>query len=151
MENENRIKSIRELGVGTLVEYKGKFLTIQEAYSNKSIGKFEDMYAFPMGHIYSGEDMKLAAEREVFEETGYKIEITSILGFYDIWKAFGVVFIGKLLDEKQYEFDNKEIKKVAWLTKDEVLSKRLRPAVKESIEDFESGKRYPLDLIKLVK
>lgn len=149
MDTTLNLKRIRELGVGTIVEKDGKFLIIKEAYSNKSIGKQEDMYAFPMGHVYEGEEMKIAAEREVFEETGYKIEITSILGFYDIWQAFGIAFIGKLTEENQHDFDNKEIKEVLWLSKDEILDKKLRPAVKECIEDFIAGKSFPLDLIKV--
>ena len=40
------------------------------------------IWALPRGHIESGESWKDAAIREVFEETGYKIEAGCLIGEY---------------------------------------------------------------------
>ncbi len=60
--------------VGTLIEYKGKFLILQRM-SNDSFG---GKWGLPAGGIEIGEDIKDAAVREIFEETGYRIGTSSL-------------------------------------------------------------------------
>lgn len=138
------------LGVGLIIQKDGKFLLIRERLSDESLGKKTNMYAFPMGHVYIGENIFTAAERELKEETGYNAKVTSIVGFYDIKAAFGIAFEGELQEEEQGAFDKNEIIEVAWLTPEEIKNVPVRPAVNEAISDFISGKRYPLDVITFV-
>ena len=60
--------------VGGVIEKNGKFLLIQEA-QEKCRGK----WSIPAGHLDPNENIFDAAKREVFEETGCKVELTGIL------------------------------------------------------------------------
>lgn len=54
------------------------------------------------GHIENGEDIKQSALREVFEETGIKLNDIKLIGYYDIIKSF----IGyRLINNLSEKFD----------------------------------------------
>ncbi len=135
------------IGVGVIIENKGKFLIVQERYSDPKTNKEVDSYGTPMGHLDEGEDMIQCAIREVKEETGYSIKITSIIGLYDIRKAIGLAFKGELINENLNEYDTNEIKEVSWKSLEELKLLKTRPAVIEAIQDYLDGKTYPLSLI----
>ena len=62
---------------GALFEMDGGIVLTQ-----RSIEPGYGMWTFPGGFVERGENVGVAAEREVFEETGLEIEVGEILGLY---------------------------------------------------------------------
>ena len=136
--------------VAAVVMRDGKFLLVEE--------ETEAGLAFnqPAGHLEEGESLIAAVVREALEETAYHFKPTHLVGIYN-WKhpskdvtylrfAFG----GEL---RGYEAERKlddGIVAARWLTLDEVKDTQARhrsPLILRCIEDWQAGKRYPLDLI----
>lgn len=138
------------IGVGVIIERNNKFLIVQERYSDPKTNKEINSFGTPMGHVDEGEDLIQCAIREVKEETGYSIKITSVIGIYDIKKAIGIAFKGELLSNIDEQYDTNEIKDVSWKSIDEIKTLVTRPAVIEALEDYLSGVDYPLSLIKRI-
>lgn len=66
-------KTIQKRSAGGIVyDGKGKFLAIKAVPYNETV--------FPKGTIEEGETPEQTAVREVFEETGYKAKIKTLLG-----------------------------------------------------------------------
>ena len=59
---------------GGILEKDGKYLLVQE---NKKICKGK--WNIPAGGLEENESLIEGAKREIYEETGYKVEITGIL------------------------------------------------------------------------
>lgn len=144
------MKNLSVLGVGAILNKDDKFLILQEKLNNKAIGKEADSYGFPMGHVKANEGVVDAVIREVREETGLTISIVDIVGFYDLKSAFGIVFRCELASAPKINLNEGEIKTFHWLTQEELADKRLRPAVREALLDFEKGVGYDLDTISII-
>lgn len=139
--------------VGGVIEKEGKFLLVQEA---KEIcrGKWN----IPAGHLDPNETIFDGAKREVFEETGCKVELTGVLEVAhrvsenDIW--IGIIFKTKLLEEN-ISFDKSEILDVKWFTYDEILNMKteLRSYdwITNSIKALVENKVADIDLVKIIK
>ena len=56
----------------------GKFLFVEE----QAEGVTHTVFNQPAGHVEAGETVVQAAVRETMEETGYEVEIHSLLGIY---------------------------------------------------------------------
>ncbi|HIH32353.1 TPA: NUDIX domain-containing protein [Candidatus Woesearchaeota archaeon] len=69
----------REKSCGAIVFYKDDELKFLVIHHHKDHGDHRD---FPKGHVEKGESESETASREVFEETGVKIEIVN--GFKEI-------------------------------------------------------------------
>lgn len=68
------------VAAGTLVEnYKGEILLVK----NPNRG-----WEFPGGQIENGEDLIEGVSREVFEESGIKIEVLNLVGVYSNTKSY---------------------------------------------------------------
>ena len=65
---------MKKILAGGIIEKDGKYLLVQET-QEKCQGKWN----IPAGGVDDGENVIDAAKREVFEETGCKVEITGIL------------------------------------------------------------------------
>ena len=63
------------LGVGTLLIRDNQLLLIKRKY-NPDAG----FWSIPGGHLDLGEKVEVAAEREAFEETGFKVKVTKLAG-----------------------------------------------------------------------
>jgi len=63
------------LGVGTLLIRDNQLLLIKRKY-NPDAG----FWSIPGGHLALGERVEVAAEREAFEETGFKVKVTKLAG-----------------------------------------------------------------------
>jgi ADP-ribose pyrophosphatase YjhB (NUDIX family) len=66
------------VGVGILLVRDKHLLLIKRKY-NPDAG----YWSIPGGHLDLGEEVEKAAEREAFEETGFKVEVTHLAGIID--------------------------------------------------------------------
>jgi len=66
------------VGVGVLLIRDNTLLLIKRKY-NPDAG----YWSIPGGHLDLGEKVKNAAEREAYEETGFKVKVTKLAGIID--------------------------------------------------------------------
>lgn len=135
--------------VAVVVEKDGKYLLVKEHSSGETV------YNQPAGHVEENESIFDAAIRETLEESGWQVELKSVIGLYT-YKApsNGVTYYRICFEataiERVTELLDKDIISAHWLSYDEItlLGVQLRsPLVKTCIDDFRSNKRYPLSLI----
>lgn len=135
--------------VATIVEKNGKYLLVEEVVNGETV------LNQPAGHVEEDESILAAALRETLEETGWKVELTGLVGIYNYPAPNGVTYY-------RFSFAAEAIREVTdaqlddgiigpvWLSLEELENRRSQwrsPLVKRCIEDFAAGKRYPLDLI----
>lgn len=136
--------------VAAVIERDGKFLLVEE--------ETDDGVRFnqPAGHLECREALTEAAAREALEETGYRFIPQSLVGVYN-WRNerkdvtyLRFAFAGEIAGhDAQRQLDDGIIA-ARWLTVDEIraLADRHRsPLVLRCIEDWQAGRRFPLDLI----
>ncbi|QJQ95734.1 MULTISPECIES: NUDIX domain-containing protein [Halomonadaceae] len=138
--------------VATVIERAGRYLLVEEDRG----GPFT-LFNQPAGHLEKGERLLEAAEREVREETAWRVGITDYLGLYTYHSQDGVTFhshgyVGMALAHLGNELDP-DIHAVHWLTYDEIeeleRAGRLRsPLVMRRIRDARSGRLFPLDVVQ---
>ena len=63
------------VGVGVLLVRDNHLLIVKRKY-NPDAG----YWSIPGGHLDLGEEMEVAAEREAFEETGFKVRVSKLAG-----------------------------------------------------------------------
>lgn len=139
--------------VGGVIEKDGKFLLVQEA-QEKCRGKWNIL----AGHLDPNENIFDGAKREVFEETGCKVELKSVLQIAnkvlenDIW--ISVVFSTDLLEEN-ITYDNSEILDAKWFSYEELLNMKdeLRSYdwIINSISNLVENKGVDINIIKIIK
>lgn len=136
--------------VAAVLERDGKFLLVEEE-TDEGI-RFNQ----PAGHLECRESLSDAVIREALEETGYTFDPKFIVGVYN-WRneakditylrfAFGGEVVGH---DAQRKLDEGIIA-ARWMAFDEIreLKDRHRsPLILKCIEDWQAGKRYPLDLV----
>ena len=105
---------------GGILEKDGKFLLVQE---NQNICKGK--WNVPAGGLDENESLMEGAKREIYEETGCKVEITGILEIInEILEGVNVVcffFDTKIISEN-IKADGEEISNVKWFTYEEILN-----------------------------
>lgn len=105
---------------GGILEKDGKFLLVQE---NQKICKGK--WNVPAGGLDENESLMEGAKREIYEETGCKVEITGILEIInEILESVNVVcffFDTKIISEN-IKADGEEISNVKWFTYEEILN-----------------------------
>jgi ADP-ribose pyrophosphatase YjhB (NUDIX family) len=143
-------KWLPRMTVATIIESDSRFLLVEE-YSEEG----ELVYNQPAGHLERGEMLAEAAAREVLEETACEIQIDAIIGIYfwnnpNGYNFIRVCFSGKILQHHPIQQLDYGIKRMIWLGYEEItalgLSKLRSPMVLHCINDYISGKRYPLEL-----
>ena len=136
--------------VAAVLERDGKFLLVEEEVDDGI------RYNQPAGHLECRESLTDAAIREVLEETGYRFEPQFLVGIYN-WRneakditylrfAFG----GKITGHDALRKLDDGILAAHWLRLDEIRALEARhrsPMIMRCIEDWQAGKRYPLELI----
>ena len=140
---------MKNIIVGVCIQKDGKILMVQEA--RKKVYK---MWNFPMGHLDDGETIFEGAKREVKEETGYEVEVTSIISIqnYPNKENIKITFNANIIDG-DISYDKNEVLDVKWIPIEELenmTSKELRAynSSRDIIKDAKENKEYPLEIIK---
>ena len=138
--------------VATVVEKDGKFLFVEEYTEGVSHTVFNQ----PAGHVESGETIIQAALRETMEETGYAVEIDSLLGIYTYTPPmfpdrtyYRFCFLAHVLEYFPEAKLDTDIVGPKWMTLEELLetARARSPLVIKAVQDALSGQKYPLSLI----
>lgn len=106
--------------VGGILEKDGKFLLVKE---NQEICKGK--WNVPAGGLDENESLMEGAKREIYEETGCKVEITGILEIVnEILEGVNVVcfFFDTKIIKENIKADGEEISNVEWFTYEEILN-----------------------------
>lgn len=137
--------------VATIVPQDGRFLLVEENVHGRLV------INQPAGHLEPGETLAEAAVRETLEETGWDVEIESLLGIQQ-WtsSASGSHFVRFTFSARALHHDpqralDEGIVRALWLGRDEIAQahERLRsPLVLHSVDDWICGRRLPLDTIR---
>ena len=133
------------------VAIKGdRFLLVEEDTDGRIV------FNQPAGHLEQNESLVQAIKREVMEETASVFVPENIVGIYlypnphaDI-TYLRICFSGHCTHEYSDRPLDKGILRKVWLTRAEIGTRQSRmrsPMVIQCIDDFLTGKSYPLDLI----
>ena len=136
--------------VAAIIERDGRFLLVEEE-TDEGI-RFNQ----PAGHLECEEALTDAVVREALEETGYTFAPKFLVGVYS-WRhpskditylrfAFG----GEITAHDAGRKLDTGILGARWLSLDEIranASQHRSPLILRCIEDWQAGKRYPLELI----
>ncbi|MCD5984211.1 NUDIX hydrolase [Pseudomonas sp. CDFA 610] len=137
--------------VATIVEDQGRFLFVEEIKGGRKV------LNQPAGHLDPNESLQRAAVRETLEETGWDVELTSVVGIY-LYTAPSngvtyqrICFAAKALrHHPDYTLDEGIVGPI-WLTRDQLLVEqdRWRSAlVLRCVDDYLNGERFSLDLLR---
>ncbi len=136
--------------VAAIVERDQKFLLVEENADNHIV------FNQPAGHLEKDESLIGAVKREVLEETAWEFIPRAIVGFYmypdqhsDI-TYLRLCFSGTCENHHPEQALDDGIIQAVWLNKEEIKAnkdKMRSPMVTQCIDDYLSGKKYPLDLI----
>ena len=137
------------LTVACIVERDNRFLMVEELCNGVPV------YNQPAGHLEPDETLEAAAIREAYEETGWRVQPTHVLGVSRYISEAGIVyyrtsFIATALEHDANATLDDGILGAVWLSHDELKSQpeKLRsPLVLKNIEQYLSGQRFPLSLI----
>ncbi|MEY3807259.1 MAG: hypothetical protein RI893_235 [Pseudomonadota bacterium] len=137
--------------VAAIIEQDQRFLFVEE---ETSLGL---QFNQPAGHLEAGEDLIAAVRREVLEETAWQFEPESIVSI-QLWRKnpdfpsfVRVCFSGRCHSHNLTQTLDEGIVATHWLTRDEIEAERHRlrsPLVLISVDEYLSGQRYPLSLLK---
>ncbi|WP_386688608.1 NUDIX hydrolase [Lonepinella sp. MS14437] len=140
--------------MAVVVHCNGKFLFVEEVeYDKKTLNQ-------PAGHLEKGETILQGASRELYEETGIKAEMQSLLKIYQ-WHAprsqtdyLRFVFCLELNECLQITPHDSDITRGLWLTLDEFNDYiqqdgqcERNPLVIQALQDYLSKERYPLSIL----
>ncbi len=138
--------------VAGIAERDNRFLIVEEMTRN-GLRVFNQ----PAGHLDEGESLLEAAIRETREETAWGFKPTGLVGIYR-WQVppHGVTYIrfcfhGEAHDHQPQQQLDTGIIQALWLSREDLVTMqdRLRsPMVLGCIDDWLSGMRYPLEILK---
>ena len=136
--------------VAAIVEREGKFLLVEE------ITDRGNRFNQPAGHLEDNETILEAVIRETLEETAYAFTPQSLLGIYH-WKHehngttyLRFAFIGSVDNHQPERGLDDGIIRTVWMDIDEIRGKAdlmRSPQVITCIEDYLSGKKFPLSVL----
>jgi ADP-ribose pyrophosphatase YjhB (NUDIX family) len=124
---------------------QNKVLLVQEKLDH-------NRWTLPGGWVDVGEPPSQAVEREVWEESGYRVRATKLLALYDrnlhghpphIYHIYKIFFCCELLDETRDETPNIETSGVAFWGLDELPELSTGRVTAEQIARFFEHHRHP--------
>lgn len=136
--------------VAAIVERNGRFLLIEEEADDDVV------INQPAGHWEEGETFAEAAVRECFEETGWKIEITGLVGVYEYQPpGSDHAYVRFAFSAKPIAHDASQpldagIRRWFWMDQNELRMEVYRhrsPMVQQCLEDYWTVKRWPLSVV----
>ena len=137
--------------VAAIAEQDGRFLLVEEKLSGQLV------INQPAGHLEEGENLTEAVIRETLEETAWTFKPTTLIGIH-LWRhpEDSTTFLRVSFTGNCVQFDPERrlddgINRALWLSRDELLQQKncLRsPLVLSCIDDYLSGARFPLTLLK---
>ena len=137
--------------VAAVIEKDGKFLMIEEQADDARV------INQPAGHLEEHESLMEAVIREVREETAWDFEASHIVGVYLFPSSkngityLRICYAGSALKHYPEQKLDEGIIQALWMSQGEIASRsgELRsPLVMQCIDDYLSGKSYPLELIQ---
>lgn len=139
-----------DVTVATVVVRDGRLLVVEEQVRG------ERVINQPAGHLEPDETLLEAARRETLEETGWDVTLTAFIGAYQ-WKApadgrhfLRMAFAAEPLRHHPDRPLDDGILQALWLTPAELAAESARhrsPLVWQVVEDFLSGRRFPLQAL----
>ncbi len=138
---------------GGILEKDGKFLLVQEKQKI-----CEGKWNVPAGGLDESESLMEGAKREIYEETGCKVEITGVLEIVnEILEGVNVIcffFDTKIIDEN-IKADGEEISNVKWFTYEEILNMKDKLRADgyflSTIENKMNNRIQPTEIIKSIR
>lgn len=138
--------------VAAFIEQDGRLLLVRE---HTSVGICLNN---PAGHLENDESPLQAVAREVLEETGYPFQAQALLGLYlsdrrvvagEPVRFLRIAYVGTV-GPRQHEQLDAGIIETLWLTPAELRARAAEhrsPLLLKGLDDYEAGRRFPLDLI----
>ena len=136
--------------VAAIIEQDGKFLLVEE-HTSQGV-----LFNQPAGHLEEGESLLVAVAREALEESAYTFEPQHLIGIYR-WRTpqsdttyLRFAFTGRILAHHPQQALDEGIIRAVWMTPEELRASQEHhrsPLVLRCVEDYLSGKRYPLELL----
>lgn len=136
--------------VAALVEQDGRFLMVEET-TEEGV-----QYNQPAGHLEANESLIDAVVREALEETAHHFVPEALLGIYR-WRApqqdrvyLRFAFAGRVAGFDPALTLDAGILRAVWLTPAEIQALKPQhrsPLVAQCLTDYQSGRRYPLDVL----
>ena len=136
--------------VAAVIEQNDRFLLVEESIQGRRV------YNQPAGHLEEDETLIEAVIRETFEETAAYFTPTYVTGIYQ-WTQpanrqtfMRICFTGSINGFAEGQALDDGILQAIWLSADELQAHHAQlrsPLVLQCIQDYQLGKRYPLDLI----
>lgn len=145
MRKDNRC--LPRITVAAVIEDKGRFLIIEERIRGQIV------INQPSGHLEPNEELIDAAVRETLEESGWKVEINSLIDIAR-WNSqhnhyVRVCFSGKPLKHQPLQTLDKGIIAARWLSREQIANSKypLRsPLVLQHIDLYIKGITHSLDI-----
>ena len=137
--------------VAALIERDGKFLLVEEK-TDAGIRLNQ-----PAGHLDEGESLFTACAREALEETAWHFHPQALVGIYQWMRPqrdvtyLRFAFAGELGTHEPDRRLDDGILRAIWMTPAELAASRdhhRSPLVLQCVEDWLSGRRFPLELIR---
>ncbi len=137
--------------VAAIVEQDGRFLLVEEETADGL--RFNQ----PAGHLDEGESLVAACVRETLEETAYAFTPTELVGVYQWPRPQGdltylrFAFAGKVGAHETARALDTGIVRVVWMLRDEIeasVERHRSPLVLQCVQDYLTGRRFPLELIR---
>jgi 8-oxo-dGTP pyrophosphatase MutT (NUDIX family) len=140
-----------DLTVAAIIQRDGKFLLVEERVGPRMV------FNQPAGHVERGEQLLTAVVRETLEETAWHFQPEALVGVYfweqaDKQRTFmRFAFSGYVTNHDSTRRLDRGIERAVWMSHDDIIARTSRmrsPMVLRCVEDFLSGQRFPMDLVR---